>query len=73
MVEGTPWRVLRDGAPLVNPKDPISMTTIVKSVVKAHRGALQLEARDGGGLRVIVRLPPSVGGGGGGAGARDRA
>ena len=46
---------------------------IVKSVVKAHRGALQLEARDGGGLRVIVRLPPSVGGGGGGAGARDRA
>jgi len=42
MVEGTPWRVLRDGAPLVNPKDRIPMTTIVKSVVGALLAVLGL-------------------------------
>ncbi|PPG29024.1 HAMP domain-containing sensor histidine kinase [Pseudoclavibacter sp. RFBB5] len=30
---------------------------IVKSVVKAHGGSMRLAARDGGGLRVTVRLP----------------
>ncbi|WP_219820482.1 HAMP domain-containing sensor histidine kinase [Pseudoclavibacter sp. RFBA6] len=33
---------------------------IVKSVVKAHGGSMQLAARDGGGLRVTVRLPLAV-------------
>ncbi|MCD5348348.1 HAMP domain-containing sensor histidine kinase [Agromyces sp. S2-1-8] len=30
---------------------------IVKSIVQAHDGALVIEARPGGGLRVVVRLP----------------
>ncbi|MBF4548714.1 sensor histidine kinase [Pseudoclavibacter sp. VKM Ac-2888] len=33
---------------------------IVKSVVKAHGGTMRLAARDGGGLRVTVQLPPAT-------------
>lgn len=32
---------------------------IVKSIVRAHGGSLELAARDGGGLRVVVTLPSS--------------
>ncbi|WP_424464360.1 sensor histidine kinase [Pseudoclavibacter helvolus] len=37
---------------------------IVKSVVKAHGGSMRLDARDGGGLRVTVRLPAAGAGAG---------
>ena len=35
--------------------------SIVRSVVEAHGGALELEARDGGGLKVVISLPLATG------------
>ena len=31
--------------------------SIVRSIAEAHGGALQLQARDGGGLKVVITLP----------------
>jgi hypothetical protein len=35
--------------------------SIVRSITKAHGGVLELQARDGGGLRVVITLPRAKG------------
>ena len=35
--------------------------SIVRSVAEAHGGALELQARDGGGLKVVISLPLATG------------